>query len=313
MSYNHAALVIGLCMAICSAFLAVSLTRAQSADTNWEKAAGGKTAFEVASVKRNPATMDRNAVHSNVDLDSGDSFSPTGGLFSATDFPLIAYTGFAFKLRIDELQSLRSQLPKWANANRYDIEGRATGNPTKDQYRLMMQALLADRFKLVYHEVTSQSPILAMALDKPGKLGPRLQQHTDEVPCPSGTPRDGRPSTVAGGLPSICGFAVFLPSTTKGLIRVGGRNVPITDLTDVTSGKGLTSFDKRIVDDTGLGKVDFLIEFAPDVPPGLDSKADIDGPTFLDALKDQLGLKLTPATGELSTLVIDHIEEPTAN
>lgn len=37
------------------------------------------------------------------------------------------------------------------------------------------------------------------------------------------------------------------------------------------------------------------------------------GPTFLDALKDQLGLKLTPATGEIGTLIIDHIERPSVN
>lgn len=312
-SRTRAACIVASCAVICSAFLAVTLTHAQSTDMDWEKTAGGKMAFDIASVKQDPATMDRKAVHSNVDLDSGDSFSPTGGLFSATHFPLVSYIGFAFKLRLNEELQLQSQMPKWATTNRYDIEGRTAGNPTKDQYRLMVQTVLADRFKLVFHVVTSKSPILTIVPDKPGKLGPQLHPHTDEIPCPSGPSEVANPPTVAGGFPSSCGVAFFLPSPTRGRIRVGGRDVLITDLTDVVSVKGLMSSDKQIVDGTGLGKVDFLIEFAPDVPPGAEPKADADGPTFLEALKDQLGLKLTPAIGNVSAFVIDHVEEPTAN
>ncbi|MGH9575624.1 MAG: TIGR03435 family protein, partial [Candidatus Acidiferrales bacterium] len=291
--------------------LSAPLLHAQST-ADWEKAAGGKMSFEVASVKRNPETMNRDAVHSNVDLDSGDRFLPTGGLFSATDFPLIAYTGFAFKLPIDQLLSLQSQMPKWA-ADRYDIEGRAAGNPTKDQYRLMMQTLLSERFKLAYHVVTKQSPVLSIVADNPRKLGPQLQRHTGKVPCPSGTPVAGSPLTVAGGFPLACGSLVGFPPTVRGRVHIGARDVPITVLTDLVVGKGLMSFDKPIVDQTSLGRIDFVIEFTPDVAPDNGGRIDSDGPTFLDALKDQLGVKLTSATGEVSTLVIDHIEEPTPN
>ena len=308
------AFAIAASLAICVAFVTATLTSAQSSDPfAWEKAAGGKMAFEVVSVKRNPETMDRHAVHSNVDLDSGDSFSPTGGLFSAADFPLIAYTGFAFKLPIDQQLSVQAQMPKWAITNRYDIQGRAAGNPAKDQYRLMMQALLADRFKLIFHVVTKQSPVLAIVPDNPRKLGPQLQRHTDKVPCPTGMPAAGNPASIAGVFPLQCGALVGLPATERGRVHIGGRDVPITILTDLVVGKRLMSSDKPIVDDTGLGKVDFAIEFAPDVPSDTGVGADSDGPTFLDALKDQLGLKLTPETRDVSTFVIDHIEEPTAN
>jgi len=43
-----------------------------------------------------------------------------------------------------------ANLPKWANSS-YLIEANTDGNPTKDQMRLMMQSLLADRFKLRVH------------------------------------------------------------------------------------------------------------------------------------------------------------------
>jgi uncharacterized protein (TIGR03435 family) len=37
------------------------------------------------------------------------------------------------------------------------------------------------------------------------------------------------------------------------------------------------------------------------------------GGTFRQALKNQLGLKLEPAKGPVQVLVIDHVEQPTAN
>jgi hypothetical protein len=50
--------------------------------------------------------------------------------------------------------------------------------------RLMMQSLLADRFKLAVHVESRQLPVYVLVLDKPGKLGPQLKPHPDDVPCP---------------------------------------------------------------------------------------------------------------------------------
>ena len=75
--------------------------------------------------------------------------------------------------------------------------------------------------------------------------------------------------------------------------------------------------DRPVLDRTGLvGKFDFVLEFSPQQsgprPPGA-FQPDPTGPTFPEALKDQLGLKLVPQTGLVDVLVIDHIEEPTPN
>jgi uncharacterized protein (TIGR03435 family) len=37
------------------------------------------------------------------------------------------------------------------------------------------------------------------------------------------------------------------------------------------------------------------------------------GPSFLEAIQHELGLKLKPARVPLNTLVIDHVERPTKN
>jgi uncharacterized protein (TIGR03435 family) len=81
---------------------------------------------------------------------------------------------------------------------------------------------------------------------------------------------------------------------------------------------GGTGFEWRpVLDKTGLsGKFDFLLEWSPqnEVSSNANSAApDPNGPTFLEALKDQLGLKLVPQTGKVQVLVIDHIEEPSPN
>ena len=76
--------------------------------------------------------------------------------------------------------------------------------------------------------------------------------------------------------------------------------------------------DRPVLDRTGLtGKFDFAIEFSPqpDVPsaPDANFRPDPTGPTFMEALKEQLGLKLEPLTGPFDVLVIDNVEEPSAN
>jgi uncharacterized protein (TIGR03435 family) len=69
--------------------------------------------------------------------------------------------------------------------------------------------------------------------------------------------------------------------------------------------------DRPVLDKTGLtGEFDFIIEFSPAVPPGSNFQPDPNGPTFQEALKEQLGLKLDSQTGPVDVFVIDHIEEP---
>jgi len=115
--------------------------------------------FEVASVKRNKSGGAR---YSTIPLGGrSTTYSPTGGLFSATNYPLINYMAFAYKFSSQQVPFQMSGLPNWATDRSvaFDIETRAQENPTKDQFRLMMQALLADRFKLAMHHETRQMPV----------------------------------------------------------------------------------------------------------------------------------------------------------
>ena len=79
-----------------------------------------------------------------------------------------------------------------------------------------------------------------------------------------------------------------------------------------------SGLDRPILDRTGLtGTFDFAIEFAPPPSnpcgPGAKSRPEPAGPTFVEALKEQLGLRLETLTGPFDVLVIDNVEEPPAN
>jgi uncharacterized protein (TIGR03435 family) len=287
----------------------------------WQIDAGGKMEFDVSSVKQNTAPQTAQTVHANVPLTSQDDFAPTGGLLSAANWQLFAYMRFAYKLTPAQDRAVIAQLPKWANDNRYDIQARASGNPTKDQFRLMVQGLLADRFKLAVHYERQQLPVFAMVLEKPGKLGPKLRPHPADSPCSVAPPPPGSAPgpapTVAGGYPEMCGAMAGMMPSAPGRFRLGARNVPMGFLADNLFQRQLMGVERPVVDKTGLaGKFDFVIEFTPQLPPlpaGSTFQPDPNGPTFDQALKEQLGLKLEPQTGPTDVIVIDHVEQPSEN
>lgn len=278
----------------------------------WQIAAGSKMAFEVASVKPDPGPFRP----PNFPLDPGDAFRPVGGRFSA-DFPLTTYITFAYKLSLtaDQRQSMIAHLPNWVATDRFDIQARAEGTPTKDQMRLMMQSLLADRFQLAVHFETQVVPVLAMVLVKPGKTGPKLHPHSEGVSCEATPATNGPLAHDSEVFPPVCD-AYMMTVNPHAMARAGSRNTTMALLAGALPGTG--NLDRPVVDQTGLsGRFDFSIEWAVEsnrLPlPNPDTPADLRGPTFSDALREQLGLKLQPTKAPLQILVIDRVERPSEN
>lgn len=298
-----------LLLAISPALIAQEST-AKSPIWQWQVGAGAKSSFEVASVKQNQAPFTGSTFHENVPLGSDDLFYPTGGLFSATNAPLFWYIRFAYKLTPTQFEELIDQLPKWSLTTRYDIHARAAGNPTKDEYRLMMQNLLTDRFKLATHYATKQMPVLALMLNKPGQLGPNLRLHSRDVPCPTTAVSVAASAPIDGGFPAVCDEFVEMPERENKDFVGGARNVPMSLIAETFSSEEF-AMHKPVIDKTGLsGKYDFVIEFARDFGPG---DTDPNGAPFSEALKDQLGLRLVPQVGAIGMFLVDHIEQPSPN
>ena len=273
--------------------------------------------FEVASVRPSNSTAQPS---SRFPLGPGDAYVP-GKLFSATNQSRITYLRFAFKLSQGELLDL----PAWVYDQHFDIAGSATGNPTKDQMRLMMQSLLADRFKLKVHKERHTKPAFNLVLVRQGQIGPQLRANTNDACTGSSAEQPAgafpalatrEPSSQSGLQlpPMACGGIGQISATAPDKGRIGGRKVTIERIAGFLENP-FTGVDRKVLDRTGLtGTFDFSLEWSPerDIVGPPDQAAD-SGPGFLEALQKQLGFKLVATTGPSDVLVIDHIEHPDEN
>jgi len=278
-------------------------------------AAGTKLEFDVASVKINKSD---GMPSENIPLGPGAAYAPNGGNFIATNTPLIVYILFAYNMAPGSAQAMEKQVPSWVMTEKYDITAKTDKHDaTKDEMRMMMRALLAERFKLAVHSETEQVPVFALTLAKRGTLGPKLMAYPSSEPCEPLGEKALPTDTVAGGFPAICGGIVGLPNSTPGMTTLGARNVPIEQLAGWLAGFG--NLGRPVQDQTGLtGTYDFLLEYALErrLAPADAANAsapDTVGPGLEQALKQQLGLKLESKKGDVEVWVVDHVERPTQN
>lgn len=280
-----------------------------------------KLEFDVASIRQNKSGA---PPYSNFPINSGTMYGPTQGIFSSTNRPLVDYIAFAYKLTDSQRKDLVSQLPQWALSDGFDIQAKSENHdPTKDQMRLMMRSLLADRFKLLVHTETRQVSVFAVVLAKPGVVGPQLKPHPAQESCSRADPATPTPDATSAPLtklvgvwPSSCGGVNQATSAlSPGVIRAGGRNLSMEYVASSMSGLG--NLNRAVLDQTGLpGNFDFVLEFAPETQAAADPgtpQPDSAGPTLMEALKEQLGLKLDSQKRVAEYMRIDRVEYPTAN
>lgn len=290
----------------------------QASTDDRQKAAGGKMEFEVASVRLNPGPMEP----ANFRLSPDDAYTNTGGLLIA-DYPLDTYIEFAYKLLLtrEQFQAMYAHVPKWVKIDNYEIRARASSkNPTKDQMRLMMQSLLKKRFGLEVHYETQDTPVLEMKLKKPATLGPQLRRHEDGPACDvRGTWQPGTELKPGDIFPSQCGGIEAVPGPQQTII-MGARD---TTMAMMAKSFQIGRLGRPIVDATDLtGSYDFRLTWTPTpgdfgrTPNSAETQApasDSQGTPFLDAVREQLGLKFKPGKAPLKVLVIDHVERPSGN
>jgi uncharacterized protein (TIGR03435 family) len=111
--------------------------------------------FDVASVKRVPPSSEKGALESNFTI-SGDSLTMRNA--SLKEMITLAYG----------LKEHQVAGPGWLDADRYDVAAKSVAPVSADQVRSMLQALLAERFKLGIHGETKDFAVAAMTLRKNG-------------------------------------------------------------------------------------------------------------------------------------------------
>jgi uncharacterized protein (TIGR03435 family) len=269
--------------------------------------------FEVAAIH---AAAPGASPRQNFDMSVENLSIPPGGRISATG-ALGMFIQFAYKLSVSQDKAAFDHLPKWATTEYFDIEAKAPAtNVTKDQMRLMVQSLLADRFRLVVHFETRDVPAMALVRVNPDKLGPRIRPHSEGPACDAKIPPINRSSPkIPDVWMPVCGTTQMVDWTNHTVI-LGSRNTTM----DIFSNwiPLIEPLGRPVVNRTGLTeRFDIELNFTPPwveaKQQNADAQLDLTGPTFLEALKDQLGMKLISTRAPVQTLVIDHVEQPSPN
>jgi uncharacterized protein (TIGR03435 family) len=220
----------------------------------------------------------------------------------ATNFSLFALILQAYDIKGcsgpgDATCALISGGPAWLRSDKFDIEAKSPDSAPEfsmtqfvtgqaPQLRLMLQALLADRFKLKLHREMKQLPVYELTV---AKNGAKLKPAADSGNGALLWGMSGKPNGDAA-------------------IRLTGNKKSMAELADSLSNIA----GRPVLDRTGLkGNFDFSLEypFDPDTP----SATPFAGPSMFTAFQEQLGLKLDATRVPVEILVIDHVEKPSEN
>jgi uncharacterized protein (TIGR03435 family) len=266
--------------------LPLNLTKA-NAETAWAipepparaalMPADASPSFEVATIKP-----------SRPDL-PGKVFNVQGRTFRTVNTTVTDMITFMYGVHATQLVGG----PAWMASEKYDVSGQPDlpGTPSLNQWKGMMQKLLADRFKLAFHRDKRELSVYALTV---ARGGPKM------------TKNDSDPN----GLPGL-----FF----RGLGMLPARNATMADLAGLFQGAVL---DRPVVDQTGLeGRYDFTLNWTPDetqfgglgvkVPPPPDNASA--PPGLFTAIQEQLGLKLDATRAAVGVFVIDRVEKPSEN
>ena len=251
--------------------------------------------FEVASVKANTSGR----ILTTVD--------PQPGRLTITNIRLRVLIQNAYQLQGAQIVGG----PDWNADARFDIVAKLADDPAggRPAYFLMLQSLLAERFKLMVHTEERDLPIYALTTaNKDGKLGAKLQRSA--IDCTAVAARPPAPP------PSNTDHPFCAMRTAPGSLTAGA--IPLSQFV-----RALQPLVQRVVvDRTGLeGNFDIDLTWAPEQPPRGQTSPnapasppiDPNGPSIFTAVQEELGLKLEAARGPVDVLVIDHVDHPTEN
>jgi len=225
--------------------------------------------------------------------------------------------------------------PGWIDTIRYDVDARIdpalagalqkmSNEQRKDQTSLMMQSLLADRFKLKVHFESRVLPIYALVV---AKVGPRLAPASepsaagaDQPPQPS-LPANPEPAKPQPAAPDDLRKGIFVLYRGQ-QAEMTARGVTLDGLVHWLAGYSEIG-GRTVVNQTGLsGAYDFTLRWTrepltaagqQDDSPNSAASPESAGPAMFTALQEQLGLRLQSTKGPVEVLVIDHIEKPSEN
>jgi uncharacterized protein (TIGR03435 family) len=191
-------------------------------------------------------------------------------------------------------------LPDWATRDRFDIDAKVAAEdlpewqkPARQTAMLqaMLQALLAERCKIVVHRESKDSSVYLLEV---GKSGPKFKATDPAVAHPPGR-------TLPGG-------AILVPGD-RGAMHLYGVSMGM--LATLLDSLGVGDLGRPIQDKTGLAGL-YDVEI-PSQDMGAADGQSLDPSEKVFATVNALGLKLESSKSSVETLVIDHMERPSEN
>jgi uncharacterized protein (TIGR03435 family) len=204
------------------------------------------------------------------------------GSFKATNATLAQLIEQAYAIEARELVGG----PDWVRVDRFNVTATTGQLVERERARLMLQALLADRFKLQLARETTTGTTFTLLAAKVHDLTPPV--------APDARPRIAIARVDGNGYLSY---------------RFEGRNATMSLLAQTLS----AHLSAPVADETKIdGSHDFNISFAYDAPFG-GLEPDPNLPTIFTALTVQLGLRLVAGKGSIPVYAIQQAAKPTAN
>jgi len=284
-------------------------------------------AFEVASVKP-AAPLDGSRIlsgqmHVGMKIDAA---RVDIGSMSLADLIRVAY----------RVKPYQVSGPDWMASERFDVLAKLPEGGSREQVPEMLQALLAERFKLAAHRESKEHAVYALVV---GKNGPKLNESAPDAEAPT-TTDDANPQVRISGRGentqvSISGGQIgtaHMSVGPNGTMHLEAPKMNMAAFADTLS----RFFDRPVVDLTELkGTYQVALDLSMEdlrtaartmgyMAPGLgggrggagppaDAASDPGGLSIFAAVQ-QLGLKLEPRKVPLDLVVIDHLEKaPTEN
>ena len=243
-------------------------------------AANAKPKFDVVTIKPGQPNQ------------PGKNIGFRGREFMGRNFNVNDLIGFAYGLHVKQIAGA----PEWFNSELYDITGvpDVEGVPSMTQMGMLMENLLTERFGLKFHYEKRELSVFALTVAKSG------------------------PKMTVSSAPADAGIGF-------GFRRLGDLTVRNMTMADFAKWMQGSVTDRPIVDQTGLkDRYDFTLKWTPDdsqfgqfrstgAIPSVNPDDPNAPPSLSTAMQEQLGLKLDAVKAQDEVMVIDHVEQPTAN
>ncbi len=196
------------------------------------------------------------------------------------------------------LKEYRISGPTWLGELRYDIVAKGPVGTRRDQLPEMMQALLAQRFKLQARTETKEFNVFALVV---GKNGPTLKESPPEPGAEEAGAKFGM-SMTASGVGRLEARSTTMAALINTLARLLGR--PVVDMTALT-GRYDLDLEYSAEDANGMRMASASLEPRP-------AAAEPSGSIFGSI--QQFGLRLDARKVPLNSIVVDRAEKtPTEN